>query len=79
MPLRSASRPASLRVRPPRATQAPKRVRPAELVGDLPCGILKKIVVVFVQPDPHPARVAKPSLGVLLGHLTAMYCLIEER
>jgi hypothetical protein len=31
-----------------------KCVRPAELVGDLPCGILKKIVVVFVQPDRIP-------------------------
>jgi hypothetical protein len=56
-----------------------KRFRPAELVSDLPCGVLKEVVVVFVQPDSHPARVEEASFGVLLGHLTATYCLIEER
>ena len=54
-----------------------KRVGPAELIGDLPCDDLK--LVVFEQPDPHPAHVAEASLGILLGHLTAVYCLVEER
>src|SRR5271165_7610482 len=49
-----------------------KRVRPPELVGDLPCDDLK--LVVFEQPDPHPARVEEAPLGILLGHLTAVYC-----
>jgi hypothetical protein len=35
--------------------------------------------LVFVQPDPHPARVEEASLGILLGHFTAVYCLVEER
>jgi hypothetical protein len=52
-----------------------KRVRLPELV-DIPCRVLK--LVVFVQPDPHPARVEEASLGSLLGHLTAVYCLVEE-
>ena len=53
-----------------------KRVRPPELVGDLPCGVLKEVV--FVHPDPHPLRVEEASLGILLGHLTTVYCLVEE-
>ena len=56
-----------------------KRVRPAKLVGDLPCGVLKEVFVVFAQMDPHPARVEEASLSVFLGHLTAVYCLVEER
>ena len=54
-----------------------ERVRPPELVGDLPCDDLK--LVVFEQPDPHPAHVVEAPPGILLGHLTAVYCLVEQR
>src|SRR5208283_3233364 len=60
-----------------RATYSASNVRPPELVGDLPCDDLK--LVVFEQPDPHPARVEEAPLGILLGHLTAVYRLVEER
>jgi hypothetical protein len=53
-----------------------KRVGPPELAGDILGRVLKEVV--FVQPDPHPARVEQASPGILLGHLTAAYCLIEE-
>jgi len=43
----------------------------------MPCGVLKELV--FVQPDPHPACVEEASLGILLGHFTAVYCPVEER
>ena len=36
-----------------------KRVRPPELVGDLPCDVLKEAV--FEQADPHPAHVVEAS------------------
>jgi hypothetical protein len=47
------------------------------LVGDLPCGVLKEVVL--VQPDPHPLYIEQASLGILPGHLTAVCCLIKER
>src|SRR6266516_5931017 len=54
-----------------------KRVRPPELVGDLPCDVLKDAV--SEQPDPQPAHIGEPSPGILLSQLTAAYCLVEER
>jgi hypothetical protein len=54
-----------------------KRVGPAELAGDLPGDVLEDTVP--EQPDPQPAQVAELPVSVRLGHLTAMYCLAEER
>jgi len=54
-----------------------QRVRPPELVGDLPGDVLQDMVA--EQPDPQPAHVAQPQPGILLGHLAAAYRLVQER
>jgi len=46
---------------------------PAPLPGD----VLEDTVP--EQPDPQPAQVAELPVSLRLGHLTAMYCLVEER
>jgi hypothetical protein len=54
-----------------------QRVRPSELVGDIPRYALQHPV--SEQPDPQPAHVVELPLGILLGHLTAADRLVEKR
>src|SRR5215475_2669394 len=54
-----------------------KGVGPPEQGGGLPCHVLKYAVP--QQPDPQPAHVVELSLGILPGHLTAAYRLVEKR
>src|SRR5260370_23526098 len=69
-------------MRPPgagseRRTRRDICVGPPEVVGDLPSDVLKNAV--SEQSDPQPAHVVEPSLGILLGHFTVVYCLVEQR
>jgi hypothetical protein len=52
-------------------------IGPPEHDRGFPCDVLKDAVP--EQPDPQPAHVFKLPLGILPGHLTAAYCLVEKR
>jgi hypothetical protein len=47
------------------------------LAGDLSGDVLEDTVP--EQSDPRCAQVAELPVSLRLGHLTAMYCLVEER